>query len=457
MSDQERRILRLVGESEESGDTLLSDVRAFLSRFCVFPDTHSLNAVTLWAAHTHVIEAFYSTPRLAILSAELGSGKTRVLEILALLTYSPMFAFNASPPTIYRRLAEQPMTLLFDEVDTVFTKRGKDDENADLRALLNAGYKRGAVVPRCVGTKHEVVDFAVFCPVALAGIGDLPDTVMSRSVIVRMRRRAPDETVEPYRGRFHDTEGQALQARLHAWAGQIEAAVTESVPELPEGIVDRPAEVWEPLVAIADQAGGDWPQRARDAAVALCRVAEDRRVSLGVRLLADLRTVFEGDDKLSTATIIERLTAGDGLDDDAPWGDLRGKPIDSRRIAGMLRPFGIKSKNIPVGRARPKGYTAEDLHDAWTRYLPATPASPLHALLPLKANNHAGFEVADENVVADTSATSDLSATKNHNENNNVADVAQVADLRGTGGSCPRCRGEGCGHCGDTGRNPEAV
>lgn len=457
MSEQKSRILRLVGESHESGDTVLSDVRAFIARFCVFPDKHCLNAVTLWAAHTHVIDRFYTTPRLAILSAVFGSGKTRVLEILALLTDSPMFAFNASPPTIYRRLAEQPMTLLFDEVDMVFTKRGKDDDNTDLRALLNAGYKRGAVVPRCVGPKHEVVDFEVFCPVALACIGDLPDTIMSRSVIVRMRRRAPGETAEPYRARLHEPEGQILQERLSDWTETIADAVEVNYPELPDSVVDRAAEVWEPLVGIADQAGGDWPRYARDAAIALCKVAQDRKQSLGIRLLADLRTVFGADEKLSTADIVERLAVGAGLDDDAPWSDMRGKPINARGIASLLGKFGIKSKNIPVGKSRPKGYTREQLHDAWTRYLPPAPKIDATSATYATANNGTGFEVAAKSEVADKTLPADYPLPRNPNEIKEVAEVAEVADFPSEGGECPRCRGEGCGYCGRTGRNPEAV
>jgi hypothetical protein len=51
-----------------------------------------------------------------------------------------------------------------------------DQSNEDLRALLNSGYKRGATIPRCVGPKHDVQNFTVYCATALAGLGELPDT-----------------------------------------------------------------------------------------------------------------------------------------------------------------------------------------------------------------------------------------------------------------------------------------
>src|SRR5690606_7985564 len=157
-------------EAGELGAALLDDVREFVGRFCVLPSEHALVTVTLWIAHTHMARHFHTTPRLALLSPEPGSGKTRVLEVLFLLVAVPMFMFGASAAAIFRKLAVATHTLLFDEIDATFTKRGKDDANEDVRALLNVGYKRGAKIPRCVGPKHDVQDFPVFAPVAMAGL-----------------------------------------------------------------------------------------------------------------------------------------------------------------------------------------------------------------------------------------------------------------------------------------------
>lgn len=355
------------------GAQLLTHAEAFIRRFCAFPDKHALVAVTLWAAHCHMVEGFHTTPRLALLSPEAGSGKTRVLEVLDLLVPEPMFCLNASPAAIFRTLAERQITLLVDETDAIFKNRGKDADNEDLRALLNAGYKRGAAIPRCVGPRHEVQSFTVFAATALAGLGDLPDTVMTRSIIIRMRRRAPNEPVEPFRSREHEAPGHAIRDRLAEWAREVGGTVGAAWPTLPEGIVDRPAEVWEPLIAVADAAGGDWPARARAACLALVRVAQDRRVTLGIRLLADLRTIFVDADALHTRTILDRLCNGDlhGLEPDAPWGDLHGKPLTERGLASMLKKYDIHSLKVKVGGAALQGYRREHLHDAWTRYLPA--------------------------------------------------------------------------------------
>lgn len=372
--------------SAPDGAALLDDVRVFVRRFCVLPSEHELTAVALWAVHTHMIEHFHTTPRLALLSPEPGSGKTRVLEVLDLLVPGSMFVFSASSAAIFRTMDETQTTLLFDECDTVFNKKGKDDANEDLRALLNVGYRNGATIPRCVGPKHDVQHFGVFAAAALAGLGDLPDTIMTRSVIVRMRRRAPGEQVEPFRLRQHESEGHRLRDRIAAWAETVGAATGAAWPALPPGIVDRPAEVWEPLVAVADSAGGHWPATARAACVALCRSAQDRSASLGVRLLLDLRTIFTGADAeaIPTDTLLRRLTGQEPVAededrqpvhlDDAPWHDLRGRPLDPRGLARMLKRYAVAPAKVKVAGRPLQGYRRADLWDAWSRYLPPVPA-----------------------------------------------------------------------------------
>jgi hypothetical protein len=354
---------------------LLNDARSFIDRFCVFPDKHALAAVTLWAAHAHMIQHFHTSPRLALLSPEPGSGKTRVLEVLDLLVPNPQLSLNASPATIFRTLSKTQITLLFDEVDSIWNKRAKDDNHEDLRALLNAGYKLGATIPRCVGPTHEVKNFPVFAAVALAGIGELPDTIMSRAIIIRMRRRAPRESVEPFRTREHEAPGHALRDRLAEWSATVGAVVGASWPALPTGIVDRPAEIWEPLIAVADAVGGEWPATARAACIALCHSALDRRVSLGVRLLSDLRLLFGDSVALHTETILSRLCNGEpfGLASDAPWGDLYGKPISVRKLASILGEYGVPNLKVKVDGRSLQGYRREHLWDAWQRYLSPYP------------------------------------------------------------------------------------
>jgi integrase len=195
------------------------------------------------------MDRWESTPRLAFLSAQPESGKTRALEITELLVPNPVQAINVSPSYLFRKVgSEEGATILFDEIDTVFGPKAK--ENEELRGLLNAGHRRGAVAGRCVVKGKEIVpeEIPAYAAVALAGLGWLPDTILSRSVVIRMRRRHAGERVEPYRRRLHRPEGEAIREIMANWSRGAEL----KWPELPRGIEDRSADVWEPLIAIPD-------------------------------------------------------------------------------------------------------------------------------------------------------------------------------------------------------------
>ena len=355
-----------------SGAGLLDDVETFLARFVVYPSEAARVAHTLWIAHTHLMDAWDSTPRIAFLSPEPGSGKSRALEVTELLVPRPIHAVNASPAALFRKVSDQAgrPTILFDEIDTVFGPKAKDNE--DTRGMLNAGHRRGATALRCVvrGKEVDVVEFPAFCAVALAGLDDLPDTIATRSVIVRMQRRAPGEFVEPFRHRLQEPEGLELHDRLAKWADEILAEVTDTWPVLPDEIQDRDADVWEPLIAVADMAGFGWPARARVTAVTLVtdKSQDGRAGSLGIRLLADLRDFFALNtttSKSSTTDILHYL-----IDiDESPWGDLRGKPLDARGLSRRLAKYGIKPGAHRDGERVFKGYDADHFADAFARYL----------------------------------------------------------------------------------------
>ncbi len=361
-------------EGESDTACVLDRVEAFLRRFVAFPSEHCLVAATLWAAHTHVVGAFESTPRLALLSPEPGSGKSRVLEVLELLVPRPLHAINATPAALFRKVSDDagPPTILFDEVDALFGPKAKDNE--DVRGMLNAGHRRGATALRCVvkGKQIDVEEFPAFCAVALAGLGDLPDTLMTRSVVIRMRRRGPGEHVEAFRYRVHRTEAEPIREELERWADEVRDDLQHAWPEFPDGIEDRNADVWESLLAVSDVSGGDWPDRARVAAVSLVSLAGDRPQTLGLQLLADLRTSFNyvRAHALSSDTLLDQLVRLD----ESPWGDLRGKPLDARGLARMLKKYDVTPKPIRFEQGTLRGYTRADLEDVWARYLPTSPA-----------------------------------------------------------------------------------
>lgn len=354
---------------------LLDRLDATLERYVAFPSTAARHAVAAWVVHCHAIDAFESTPRLAVLSPEKGSGKTRLLEVLDLHVPGALSTVNVSAAALFRRVAADGITtLLLDEADTFLGLRVAQDHE-DLRGLINAGHRRGAKVLRAaVGGKGVTVEeFDAFAAVALAGIGDLPDTIMDRSIVVAMRRRRADETVEPFRYKRAALAADNLRGEIEEWAARAVDALEDVEPDMPAGIVDRPADVWEPLIVIGDAAGDPWSTRIRAAAVELNNLRTQRDPSLGVQLLRDCRRVFtEADtDRMSTEDLVAALVALE----ESPWGDLRGKPLDARGLARRVQKYDVRPRQHRFGDDTRKGYLREDFYDAWARYLPPEPGA----------------------------------------------------------------------------------
>jgi hypothetical protein len=366
---------------------LLRELHDWLTSYVAFPSAHAAVAVTLWIVHTHLAGRFDSTGRLVLLSPEPECGKTRVLELAEATCAGGEMLNDASAAYLFRRIGTEdadPVTMLLDECDAIWKRKG--DEGAEaIRSIVNAGHRKGATVGRVEMNSHDakLQRFPVYAPAALAAKGDpLPDTIMSRAVVVRMRRRAPGQQVRRYRERITRPEGEALRGQIVSWAASVAAKVGDPWPDLPEGVDDRPADVWEPLLAVADLAGGDWPKLAREACTAMVTGAREDAQSAGIRLLADLRAVFRDADALSTETILARLRKLE----EAPWDDWYGHPLTNRELAKLLKPYGVKPKVVRIGEATPRGYRRAELADPWTRYLSpptggsatsATSATPL--------------------------------------------------------------------------------
>jgi hypothetical protein len=356
------------------GAELLDEIEQFLARFVVYPSEHERRAHVLWIAHTWLMDCWESTPRIAFLSPEPGSGKSRALEVTEPLVPRPVHAVNTSPAYLFRKVSDPDgrPTILYDEIDTVFGPKAKDNE--DIRGMLNAGHRKGAVAGRCVvrGKIVETEELPAYCAVALAGLDDLPDTLMSRSIVSRMRRRAPSEPVEPWRHRVNAPEAEKVGQRLADWAQTVSEQAKDMWPKMPAGVEDRAADVWEALLAVADLAGGRWPVDARRSAVALVAASRGGDPSLGVTLLRDIRAVFDQDrsDRLMTDQLLKALNDLE----ESPWAAIKkdGKSLDARGLAQRVGRYDIKSRNIrDAGGKVLKGYMREDFIDAWARYLPA--------------------------------------------------------------------------------------
>jgi len=241
-----------------------------------------------------------------------------------------------------------------------------------MRGILNAGHTRAtAYVIRTAGDDFEPMQFSVWCPKMLAGIGKLAATLEDRSIIIQARRRAPGESVERLRlDRLSELEH--LRRRCRRWADDHVVALGLADPVVPELSSDRAADNWRPLLAIADAAGGQWGDRARWASIVLSGCG-DESDGASVILLEDLRHLFasRGTDRLTSDEVVHALAAME----ERPWPEWRqGRPITTRQVAKLLHNFNIKPKVVRVDDRTPRGYEVSDFTDAWTRYLsPLTP------------------------------------------------------------------------------------
>jgi hypothetical protein len=352
------------------GSALLDQLRAAVGRFVILPGEEALDAVVLWVAATHLQTSWQHAPRLAVVGPAKRCGKSRLLDVLTETVHNPVITVNSTAAAIFRSITEEPPTLLVDEADTIFGSPKQAEKNEDLRGLLNAGHQRGRPVLRVVGKEHTPHRFATFAMAALAGIGDLPDTIMDRSVVIRMRRRAEGERVSPYRSRRDSPGLHELRARLARWSGPLAERALHLEPPMP--VEDRAADTWEPLVIVADLAGGPWPQRARAACsrmVASEAQAEEDHPG-HARILADIRRAFAaaGDpESVSTDALLFALNG----DPEAPWAESARGGLTPRALAGMLREYGIRSANVRIpDQTQRKGYTRAKFTDAWRRYCP---------------------------------------------------------------------------------------
>jgi hypothetical protein len=349
-----------------SDPALLDDLISFIRRFVVMSDDKLL-VVALWIIHTYCAAATDQTPYLAVTSPEKQCGKSRLLEVLELLVERPWMAVNPSEAVVYRHVSQRRPTLLLDETDAIFNPRTADKYEG-LRALLNAGHRRGAKVPRCIGATNKIVEFAVFCPKVLAGIGTLPDTVADRSVPIRLERRNRDEPVEKFNRREVEPPGEVLADRADTWAASNMPAIEAARPTMPEELSDREQDGCEILVAIAELLG-----RGVDARAALVTLLTSERLdnqeSMRLRLLRDIRTIFELNPNRRSVFTDSLLTHLWQMEESGWHGGYYARDLEAKDLATLLRHYGIKSTTVRSRDKVAKGYKRDSFVEAWARYL----------------------------------------------------------------------------------------
>ena len=344
-----------------NGAALLDTLRATIERYTDLPAGGAV-ASALWALWTWAFDAFDVSPNLMVTAPERESGKTRLTELLSWAVRRAKPMSDASAAAIIRGIERDGPTLLFDEAQS-FLKRKTDDP---IRGVLLASFaRRFAFVERVEGEAREVRVFGTFAPKAMNGrnLARLDDMLTSRSIVIAMTRavrRLPDLRAD------RDPVGADVRGKCRRWADDYAAALREAEPDMGERF-GRTAQVWRPLFAVADAAGGDWPRLARNAADALATSAATVVAdgdTFGTMLLADVRDVFGDRDEMQSEALDKAICDLP----ERPWKTFRpgDKPMTAQARGRLLAAYGIHTVEV---RGRRKGYRRGQFEATWAAYL----------------------------------------------------------------------------------------
>jgi len=353
------------------GAHLLDELEMAFNRFVILPENVA-PALALWTLHTYGYEHFEHSPRLAITSPEKQCGKSTLLSLLEVLVCRPLPAANITPAAIFRTVELVSPTLLVDEADTFLRS------SEELRGVLNAGHRCNGKVTRIevIGKQQCPKQFKCFCPCAIAAISKraIPDTILDRSLIITMRRKTAEESVERFRIREAEQLFANLKRKCVRFMLDNGETAGKSVPEIPEALFNRTADNWEALIAIADLISPQWSEKARHIAVMLSKTDsnDDTEASTKILLLADLKAIFNDieQDFIPSQKLCETLA----LNEERDWGEFgfKREPITTRHLSKLLKEFGIRPKDKRIGEKVTKAYLLKDCIDAFSRYLPDT-------------------------------------------------------------------------------------
>jgi putative DNA primase/helicase len=317
---------------EVDGAALLSAIADAIQTYIILSD-HACVASSLWVLHTHLLDCFMVSPRLAVDSPTKGCGKTTFLDVLSRLVLKPLPTANVTPSVVFRVVEAQRPTLLIDEGDSFLR------DNDELRGVLNSGHRKGGGVLRSVGDEHEPRWFATYSACAIALIGRLPETLHDRSVVINLKRRLPNEVIRSFRSDKAE-HLDVLARQVARWAKDNASKIAEADPAMSKGIYNRESDNWRGLIAIADAAGGEWPKLARKA-LEQCHAEADEEAELGM-LLTDIKSIFTGrnTDRVPSHVIVMEISKGDlGLSIVMASPSLRTSlHVPSSRLASYRRP-----------------------------------------------------------------------------------------------------------------------
>lgn len=429
--------------------TLLTEIAETIGLYVIM-DPHQRDAAALGAVFAHTHDLRDTAPIFFISSPTKRCGKTRLERVVKRLVPKPLMASSASPAFLARAIEKHRPTILIDEYDA--TAAGDQAMSETLRGQLNSSFDRdGAKIGKCVplpGGGYDEREFSTWAATWIAGIKKIPETVEDRSVVLRLKRKLPGEKVARFRAK-DGGEFDILKRKIARFVIDNEQRIRDIEPDMPEALSaagDRAPDAWEPLVAIADVAGGAWPERARNAALALAGVdAAPLDGDIDIALLSDISQILDACDAFEptaeqlknnkhvavealeavrhgedhTARRLRRIVGlgGEQLTNalatlvERKWPAWdKGKPMSPHQLARLLGAYGVRSQSLRDGEMVFRGYPRDRLEDAIERYIAHTPIisggfARYSVTRPEKAGEIELFEtVTDETRNASTNA-----------------------------------------------------
>lgn len=361
------------------GPDILDSIATYFRQYLVCDD-HQLTILSLWSACSQCNQHFAVAPYLDIRSAEPHSGKSLCLNLLNSFSgagEAGMFFSGVPAGSLIQRFLPGRSS---DQIDPAHSKAPLfkvllDDchhsfgpsERQPLLALLNSGSETSGFFP------HGEEDYYFFGPKAFAGNDPLPRSLAMRCIPIVLRRPKPSEKFIRADNQAIWDAAVALKTRLTNWLQQssdlLRQSARKELASLPPTLSPGQRKIAEPLIHIADLAGGSWPAKVR---VALAAVFDLADASPSLQMLCDVRSIFHeknNPEYLSTADLLAELRAMESR----PWSAWG--PKSGRSVAFHLRPFGIGPRDLHYGSPSSfKGYRIADFQDAWERYLPPAAA-----------------------------------------------------------------------------------
>jgi Protein of unknown function (DUF3631) len=349
-----------------NGSKLVGDIQQRLKEHVIMQPEHYM-ACALWVLHAHCHEAAMHSPILMITAPTIGCGKTRLLECLKYMVPRPLLTADPTPAAIFHAVERSKPTFLIDEAENTSAT-----SNKQMRAVLNHGHTRDGVVTRKDG------EYSVWAPkaVALNDYAQLHATLQSRSIIIGLKRKSPEEEVSrvnPARDRYDAQDPfNTIRMKCLRWHKDNIEKLQDVDPDLPSELADRNKDNWRQLIAIADLC--ERPERARKAAVAITQ-QELQEPTIQEQVLRDIKRLFDrhGSPLPSKEVIVpELLNMQDG-----PWTRApNGKPLNVTSLSHLLKPFKIRPREERLPGKRAQCYRIEQFVDAFARYSRSPPQKP---------------------------------------------------------------------------------